>query len=45
MNVYFKNIPNNTYRKAVNSVINSTSTTDIKAMAEENLLTENTSTD
>jgi hypothetical protein len=44
MNVYFKDIPNNTFRKAVNNVINSTSTADINAMAAENLNTESAAT-
>jgi hypothetical protein len=40
MNAYFKDILNNTFRKAVNNVINNASESDIDAMTRENLKTE-----
>jgi hypothetical protein len=40
MNVYFSQIPNNTFRKVVDGVIINASAQDIQAMTEVNLNTE-----
>jgi hypothetical protein len=45
MNIYISQIPNNTFKKAVDKVINNASSQDIQATAEQNLSTEGASTD